>query len=68
MMALLLYDDMEDWNRWQNKKKAQSPSDFVELHEIEPVFLTSFLSTCHWTQIELMQVHAELCCQSAVQG
>lgn len=39
-------------------------SDFIELDEIEAVSLTTFLSICHRTPVELIQVHTELCCHS----
>lgn len=55
----------EDWNWWQIKRPIPiEMSDFIALDEIEPVFLTTFLSTCHWTPIELVQVHTAVSQQS----
>lgn len=38
----------EDWNWWQMKRPVPlEMSDFIALDEIEPVFLTTSLSTCY---------------------
>lgn len=38
---------VEDWNWWRMKRAIPiEMSDFIALDEIEPVFLTTFLSTC----------------------
>lgn len=47
-MVLLLYDESRGLEFGANKRPiALEMPDFIELDEIEPVCLTTFLSSCH---------------------